>query len=222
MADPKQYHFDLPAAGRPDHAPIAEEWYPGIKSAALATSRKRKVDAIKGIRAVVIHATAGSSSAGAASVTFDRNASFHWLIPDENEAQHGAFVWATCHEARAAFHVRSDKSHPAINSGKTDVNHWSLGIELVNAQVGSDSFSDWQVQAAADLVRYAWAKYPNLTHVVSHAMLDPGRRSDPGTLFPWDDFRARVLSTPEVPTPDLMTALPEAVLSPEGSCCMGA
>ncbi|MFZ1817632.1 MAG: N-acetylmuramoyl-L-alanine amidase, partial [Nitrospira sp.] len=75
-------------------------------------------------------------------------------------------------------------------------NHWSLGIEVVNRQAGSDRFSDWQIHATAQIVRYCWAKYPNLKYVVSHAKLDPARRSDPGAAFPWARLKTLVL-TPE-------------------------
>ncbi len=224
MSDPKTYQFDLPASGRPSHAPLAEEWYPNIQASALKASSSRIYDPLLGMRAIVIHATAGSSSAGAASVITAKKASFHWLVPDEDEDQHGKFVWATCHEARAAWHVRNAVSHPAVWGGKNKVNHFSLGIELVNTQRSSDSFSDWQIQATADIVRYAWAKYPNLKHVVSHAKLDPNRRSDPGTLFPWDKFKDRVLSSPATEAPMLVAMAPPPNPEELGpmSCCMAA
>ena len=221
MGDPTTYHFDLDPALRPAHAPLEERWWPGIRDVALRASSARIYDPIVGVRAVVIHATAGGSSAGAASVIFDGNASFHWLGPDEDEPQHGAFVWATCHEARAAWHVRNGCSHPAIWDGRGRINHWSLGIEVVNRQVRSDDFSDWQVEATAQIVRYAWAKYPNLRHVVSHAMLDPGRRSDPGSLFPWSRFREAVLDAREPAVPELVSGAAgmEAVV-PSPPFCM--
>ena len=220
MGDPTTYHFDLDPALRPAHAPLEERWWPGIRDAALKASSARIYDPIKGVRAVVIHATAGGSSAGAASVIFDRKASFHWLVPDE-EPQHGQFVWATCHEARAAWHVRNACSHPAIWDGRERINHWSLGIEVVNRQVRTDAFSDWQVEATARIVRYAWAKCPNLRHVVSHAMLDPARRSDPGSVFPWDRFRGAVLDVREDEVPELVAEAAEMkAVRPSAPFCM--
>ena len=216
MGDPTTYHFDLDPALRPAHAPLEERWWPGIRDAALKASSARIYDPIKGVRAVVIHATAGGSSAGAASVIFDRKASFHWLEP-----QHGQFVWATCHEARAAWHVRNACSHPAIWDGRERINHWSLGIEVVNRQVRTDAFSDWQVEATARIVRYAWAKCPNLRHVVSHAMLDPARRSDPGSVFPWDRFRGAVLDVREDEVPELVAEAAEMkAVRPSAPFCM--
>ncbi len=221
MGNPKTYHFDLDPAHRPRFASIEERWWPGIRDAALAASSTRIYDPIQGVRAVVIHATAGSSSAGAASVIFGGKASFHWLVPDEDEPQHGQFVWATCHEARAAWHVQNGCSHPKIWGGRSRINHWSLGIEVVNAQIGSDSFSDWQVDATAQIVRYAWAKYPNLRHVVSHAMLDPARRSDPGSLFPWERFKTAVLDAPAESAPKLVASAADMAPITSGEpCCM--
>jgi N-acetyl-anhydromuramyl-L-alanine amidase AmpD len=221
MADPKSYYFDLPSSKRPSEVKLSEEWFPDIKSAALRTSKSRGRDPIKGVKTVVIHATAGSNSAGAASVIFNGDASFHWLVPDENEPQHGHFVWATCYESRAAYHVRKSVSHPKINDGQKDINRISLGIEIVNAQVSSDSFSEWQVEATAKIVRYAWAKYPNLENVVSHATLDPSRRTDPGRHFPWERFRREVLEAREENVPTLV-AMARTMLAgaPAGSCCM--
>lgn len=193
MANPETYQLDLPTQGRPADVVLPEVWYPGIQAFWERSTSSRMFDAILGIRAVVIHATAGGSSEGAVSVMRDGKASFHWLVPDEDEPQHGELVWACAPEARAAWHVRNDKSHPKVNKGATKVNHWSLGIEVVNRQAGGDAFSDWQVEATAKIVRYCWAKYPNLKHIVSHARLDPGRRSDPGASFPWNRFQELVL-----------------------------
>lgn len=200
MPDPKKFHFDLPDLDRPSAITLPEEWFPGVQNYwARSTSQRSVGDHITGIVAVVIHATAGSSSAGAVSVMnppAGRSAtSFHWLVPDEDEPQHGRLIWACAREKDAAWHVQNSKFHPEINNGKNSVNHWSLGIEIVNRQSGGDSFSDWQVAVTAQIVRYCYAKYPNLKHIVSHAKLDPHRRSDPGPNFPWEKFKQLVLGT---------------------------
>lgn len=195
-ADPRTYQFNLPSNSAPSNVRLDEEWYPGIIPYALSASTRRNVDPITGIRAVVIHATAGSSSEGAVSVIKSRSASFHWLVPDENEAAHGKNVWATCHEARRAWHVRNQASHQDVYFGEEGVNDYSLGIEIVNTVASSDRYSDWQVAATSQIVRYCWEKYPNLKYIVSHAKLDPDRRDDPGAHFPWDKFRDMVLNSP--------------------------
>lgn len=195
LRDPCSFQFDLSPDSRPFRSPLAEKWKPGLAEAALLATSPRLYDPVLGVRAIVIHATAGASSDGACSVIREGQASFHWLVPDEDEAAHGRHVWATAPERRAAWHVRNNCSHPDVWGGRKRINHFSLGIEIVNAMRGGDAFSDWQVSATAAIVRYAWAKYPNLVHVVSHARLDPSRRTDPGAHFPWEEFQARVLKS---------------------------
>lgn len=211
-SDPTKYQFNFPATGRPTSLTIPEFFFPGVQEFWARSTAGRIVDSITGIKAVVIHATAGTNSAGAVSVMRDGKASFHWLVPDEDEPQHGQIVWACAPESRAAWHVRNVCRHPDVNDNKNRVNHWSLGIEVVNRQAGGDAFSDWQVEITAKIVRYCWAKYPNIRHVVSHAKLDPTRRSDPGKHFPWQRFKDLVLSGADEPLHPL--ALNAPALSP--------
>ncbi len=196
--DPRLYHFDLPRERRPEPTPLAERWFPGARAAWPSCTSTRAGDPIREVSLVVIHATAGVSSRGAFSVMQARRASFHWLVPDENEAAHGRYVWATAPERRSAWHVRNRCRHDGVLAGRTRLNQVSLGVEIVNRQrprsAGVDRFSPWQVAATAAIVRYAWGKYPNLRHVVSHARLDPGRRTDPGPYFPWEEFERQSLT----------------------------
>lgn len=214
MSDPKLYHFRLPPyTGGPIPEP-PHSWYPGVQAHHAASTSDRAARSDGKIRAFVIHATAGSTSEGAMSVMFRHKASWHWLIPAEREAEHGIRIWACAPEARAAWHVRNDKSHPDVNGGQHGVNYWSLGVEIVNTQV-NDSFSDWQVEQTAALVRYAWSRYPDLVDVVSHAKLDPARRSDPGSQFPWERFCQLILA----PVPPLSEPVPvpeQLILGPDG------
>lgn len=199
MADPTTYHFKLPPYQGVALPEPPNSWYPGIQAHHAASTSDRTLHSDGKVRGFVIHATAGASSSGAMSVMFGHDASWQWLIPDENEAEHGVKVWACAPEKRAAWHVKDSKFHPEVNNGRKFVNFWSLGVEIVNTQSDDvpDPFSAWQVEQAAALVRYAWSKYPELVDVVSHAKLDPERRVDPGTRFPWDRFRELVLA----PTP---------------------
>ncbi|PQA88373.1 N-acetylmuramoyl-L-alanine amidase [Hyphococcus luteus] len=189
-ADPKNYQFDLPF--RPEPAPLAETIHKRAWAVAGTVASLRGGPPEETVRLIVIHATAGSTTDGAVSVMAAGRASFHWVVPGKDEPAHGRHVWATCPERLAAWHVRRSCAHPDICDGANNLNRASLGIEVVNRQDGEDPFSDWQIEAAAAIVRYAWAKYPNLAHVTSHARLDPGRRTDPGVNFPWTEFMERV------------------------------
>ena len=225
MASPASFQFDLPTAGRPVPFQLFEQLYPGVQELWEGSSSKRIFDPILGVTTIVVHATAGGDSEGAMSVMKAHKASWHWLVPDEDEEQHGQMVWACAPEARAAQHVRNSCSHPDIEGGRLRVNHFSLGIEIVNRQADEnpDPFSEWQVFAAAEIIRYCWAKYPNLKHVVSHAKLDPDRRSDPGVNFPWETLRELVVNAPAGDLPPLVAlATPVSLLAKAKSvdmCC---
>jgi len=196
MPQNKNHFFELPSRGRPTPHFMHQYWYPGVEKTWEKATSSRVFDPIFGVRAIAIHATAGSSTYGAMSVMKGGKASWHWLVPDEDEKAHGKFAWACAPESRAAWHIRNAVSHPLINDGQNKINHWSLGIEIVNSQTTADEFSEWQLNMTAKLVRYAWGKYPNLKYVLSHAMMDPHRRSDPGLNFDWQKFKSRVISGP--------------------------
>lgn len=189
MNDPRQFQFDLPSNSI-SPAPVNEVIHRRAWAAAhQSTSPRDNAE----IELIVIHATAGSTTEGAVSVMAEGRASFHWAVPGPNEAEHGAFAWACAPETRAAWHVRNSCCHPEVCGGARRLNHRSLGIEIVNTQ-REEPFTEWQITATAEIIRYARAKYPRLRHVVSHARLDPARRTDPGRYFPWADLMERVLA----------------------------
>ena len=196
MANPKSFHFRLPPRQRPPFVPLKEELHPSFHWLTENRSRSRGRDVYRVIDTIVLHATAGYATQHAVDTWRTVKASAHWIVPDENEPQHGHFVWATVAEAKAAYHVGNVDYEPHLGAG-TNVNNRSLGIEIVNTQNVQDyedPYSEWQINATANIVLYAWSKYPNLKHVISHAKLDPRRRSDPGKNFPWQQFKEQVLT----------------------------
>jgi N-acetyl-anhydromuramyl-L-alanine amidase AmpD len=194
MAEPADFQFDLPMAGRPAPFQLFEQPYPGVREYWEAATSRRIFDPMLGVTAIVIHSSSGTDSEGVMAVMKARRASWHWLVPREDEAQHGHFVWACAPEARAARHVRNSCSHPDVEAGRARVNHFSLALQIISRE--SAGFSDWQIFAASEIIRFCWAKYPNLRQVVSHARLDPERRRDPGADFPWDMLRDKVVGAP--------------------------
>lgn len=203
MPNAKSFYFNLTPEQRPPFIPLEEEVHKDFSWLTQNRSRSRGADVFTIIDTVVIHATAGYATAHAVENWHKQVASAHWIIPDEREPQHGHFTWATVAEAKAAYHVRDNVSVRETPLGNgTNVNNRSLGIEIVNTQDVEnyqDPFSPWQVEAAARIVLYAWAKYPNLKHVISHASLDPGRRGDPGNQFPWEAFKDMILTNSVLP-----------------------
>jgi|GEM_PF-594476 len=195
-AKPDTFHFTLPKDRRPVFIPLTEELHPTFGWLTKNRARSRRRDVFEAIDTVVIHATAGYAAQHTVATWKDSKASAHWVIPDENEAEHGHFIWATVAEAKAAYHV-GDVDYASILGQGPNVNDRSLGVELVNTQnvqYFRDPYSQWQIDMLARIVLYAWAKYPNLRHVIFHAKLDPSRRSDPGENFPWSAFKHQVLT----------------------------
>jgi N-acetyl-anhydromuramyl-L-alanine amidase AmpD len=215
MPHAEDYYFSLPPGQRPA-SPIAlneqrvpdHHWYDDNRS------RGRGPHPVSAVTTVVIHATTGYATQHALDNWRVRAASAHWIVPNEDEPQHGQFAWAVVSETLGAFHVKPDATHADIG-GEFDVNRYSLAVEIVNSQDAdkyTDPFSHWQVEQTAKIVRYAWAKYPNLQHVISHARLDPANRGDPGPLFPWQAFKALVLSDAnDVGLPGIAAFVPPVV-----------
>src|SRR5918998_2814136 len=188
MANPTTFHFTLPATNRPSFVSLDEQVHPAFTWLTTNRARSRGADILNVSDTVVVHATAGFATQHAVDTWRGVRASAHWIIPDEDEPQHGQFIWATVAEAKAAYHVKDslNTATTVLGSGP-NVNNRSLGIEIVNTQDVqnyTDAYSAWQVKMAAQVVLYAWAKYPRLKHVISHAKLDPANRADPGKQFP--------------------------------------
>jgi len=91
-------------------------------------------------------------------------------------------------------HVPEDKRawHAGISKmkdGRTSVNDFSVGIELVNLNDGIDPFPEEQIQAMRSLVRSIVARHPIRQIVTHYECADPpGRKSDPAGFHPsWVD-----------------------------------
>jgi N-acetylmuramoyl-L-alanine amidase len=189
--NPRDYILTLDPDQRPAPLSIPERIVPDVDWYNKNRASRRKVHTVTGVQGVVIHATAGSTTAGALSwwkQPGGGRAAAHWIIPAEREREHGRNIIVPVYESLAAWHVLDGKSDPRVNGGKAMINHWTLGIEIVNTMKSKDPYSDWQIGMTAQLVRYCWAKYPNLKWVFSHAAVDPKRRTDPGEEFPWERF----------------------------------
>lgn len=78
--------------------------------------------------------------------------------------------------------------------GRACCNDFSVGIELEGVDDGP--YEPAQYQALATLVRALEGAYPSLrgADIVGHSDIAPGRKTDPGPLFDWQQL-ARFLST---------------------------
>ncbi|MES2932472.1 MAG: 1,6-anhydro-N-acetylmuramyl-L-alanine amidase AmpD [Pseudomonadota bacterium] len=72
--------------------------------------------------------------------------------------------------------------------GQERCNDFSVGIELEGTDF--EPFEPAQYAALALLTNALKQAYP-LQHVVGHEQIAPGRKTDPGPFFNWDDYQQR-------------------------------
>jgi len=75
--------------------------------------------------------------------------------------------------------------------GETDINSRSIGIEIVNPghEFGYRAFPDVQIDAVIELSKGILSRHPiPPRNVIAHSDIAPGRKEDPGELFPWSRF----------------------------------
>ena len=72
--------------------------------------------------------------------------------------------------------------------GATDINSRSIGIEIVNPghEFGYRAFPDVQIDAVIELSHGILSRHRIAPrNVIAHSDIAPGRKEDPGELFPW-------------------------------------
>ena len=79
-------------------------------------------------------------------------------------------------ESKRAWHAGVSK----MEDGRTNVNDFSIGVELVNRNDGSDPYPEHQIQAMRHLVKAIIVRHP-IRYIVPHYACaePPGRKSDP-------------------------------------------
>lgn len=141
------------------------------------------------IRAIVIHATAGSSPGDLAWLRqggdeqrpvschyyIDKSGKVSQLVKDEDTAWHaGVSRWTIDGQV------------------VTDLNSVAVGIELENLNTGRDPYPEAQVAAAVALTRELAQRHTiPREQLVRHLEISPGRKTDPAG-FPWASFVAQV------------------------------
>ncbi len=91
-------------------------------------------------------------------------------------------VWRTVRDRDVAWHAGRSR----MPDGRTGVNGFSLGIEMMTTQ--SDSLTSAQYAGLNALLERLGRLHP-LRHVVSHAAIAPGRKDDPWNF----DFKRLIL-----------------------------
>jgi len=129
---------------------------------------------------IVLHYTGMLSGDEALSRLCDPSSkvSAHYLIEEDGRIFH------LVDEKQRAWHAGK-----SFWRGITDINSASIGIELVNPghQFGYRPFPLSQIAATKALILSVMERYhmTPTTCVLGHADIAPGRKEDPGELFPW-------------------------------------
>jgi len=88
------------------------------------------------------------------------------------------------------FHQRAWHAGASSFNGEENCNDFSIGIELE----GTDqlAYTEEQYTELGRCSRSLIQHYPQLSpaHIVGHCDVAPGRKTDPGTSFDWERFRA--------------------------------
>ena len=133
---------------------------------------------------VVLHYTGMSSGEAALARLRDPAAqvSAHYLIEEDGR------LYGLVPEERRAWHAGV-----SFWKGATNLNHVSIGIELVNPghEFGYRPFPKAQIDVLAELltdIRERWDIPDN--RILAHSDVAPDRKTDPGELFPWNDLAA--------------------------------
>jgi N-acetylmuramoyl-L-alanine amidase len=129
--------------------------------------------------AIILHYT-GMQTAKAAEA---------WLCDPASEVSSHYLV----HEDGAIVQMvrESDRAWHAGKSswlGVTDINSWSVGIEIVNPghELGYPDFPDGQIEAVIGLCQGICGRHGIVpARILAHSDVAPGRKVDPGEKFPW-------------------------------------
>jgi N-acetylmuramoyl-L-alanine amidase len=129
---------------------------------------------------LLLHYTGMASAEAALARLCDPAAevSSHYLVMED-----GAVIQLVP-EDRRAWHAGA-----ASWAGETDINSCSIGIEIVNPghEGGLPPYPERQIAAVTELCRAIVAHWGIAPHrVLGHSDVAPGRKEDPGELFPWD------------------------------------
>lgn len=91
-----------------------------------------------------------------------------------------------------AFDKRAWHAGASQYCGRDNCNDFSIGIELE----GTDEtpYTDRQYNRLAEVVSGLIQAYPGLSReaIVGHSDIAPGRKTDPGPSFDWDEFHRRL------------------------------
>lgn len=137
------------------------------------------------ISAIILHDTVSYSAMSALNwfANPDAKVSAHVVIDRDGS------VWRVLSDDVAAWHAGVSTLH-----GRANVNHFSLGVEIVDVDGPTGTaYTATQLEHTALWCAQRATRYGiPLNRIVGHDMIAPGRKVDPGADFPWATFLRRV------------------------------
>ncbi|MBC8065482.1 MAG: N-acetylmuramoyl-L-alanine amidase [Chlorobia bacterium] len=119
-----------------------------------------------------------STLTGSISILRERGFSYHYLIDRDGTA-------IQCvSPVNAAFHAGQSKGPQGEG-----VNEYSISISFVNKNDGTDPITAQQIDMASFIAKRLKLTFKDLRFVTSHAMISPGRKTDPAG-FSIEEFSA--------------------------------
>jgi len=143
---------------------------------------RKPVDGGACIRHVIVHYTGMQSCDQALGRLCDgtSNVSAHYLIDEDGS------TYRMVPEDMRAWHAGV-----SYWGGVRDLNSTSIGIELVNPghEFGYRAFPNAQLDAFTQLTLSIMERHDiDARNILGHSDIAPGRKTDPGELFPWRDM----------------------------------
>jgi N-acetylmuramoyl-L-alanine amidase len=133
---------------------------------------------------LLLHYTGMANGQGAEDwlCNLESGVSCHYIIHEDGR------VVQMVPESKRAWHAGKSSWH-----GEADINSRSVGIEVVNGghDFGLPEYPDAQIAAVIALSKDILARHAiPAERVLAHSDVAPGRKRDPGELFPWSRLAA--------------------------------
>ncbi|MFP1759339.1 N-acetylmuramoyl-L-alanine amidase [Lonsdalea quercina] len=150
------------------------------------------------VRFLIMHYTALDFDNSIITLT-GSSVSAHYLVPDPSD---NSYTDAGFEDMRIFNLVDENERawHAGVSSwaDRSNLNDSSIGIETVNLATDDNGifsfppYNSVQIDAVKELAINILQRYPDITpvNVIGHSDIAPGRKSDPGPAFPWEELYA--------------------------------
>jgi N-acetyl-anhydromuramyl-L-alanine amidase AmpD len=134
--------------------------------------------------AIVLHATAGATGRSSVDHLRAQGLGYHFIIARDgrdtaksaNSDGSDPIVYFCSPLDRRAAHVGSNV--PIEASGGRIANRCAIGISLANRQNG-EGYTQKQIVVLSEIIEMVKRQIPTVTHLTTHAVIQPWNRADP-------------------------------------------